>query len=101
MPYEVIGDGAVDVLKSYGEVRDPYTGETVALEHGSDVYLPGDIIPDEDVSPVVKGKYEHGDEHVRSLLKYVNDKAEAKDDSDNEKPAPTTRKAKAKPSEGE
>ena len=94
MPYKVIADGAIDVLKAYGEVVDPYTGEAVAYEHGSEVYLPGDEIPDEDVSPVVRQAYEDGDEHIHSLLEKVSAKAEAKSSA----PAKAKRKPAAKES---
>jgi hypothetical protein len=71
MPYEVLGDSAVSVLRANGEYRDEHEHLT-GYDHESIVYLPGDIIADVDVSPVVVKNYEDGDEHTRSVLQRVS-----------------------------
>jgi hypothetical protein len=83
MPYEVIAPESVDILVSYGEVKDPATGVVLGHDQGSNVWFPGEVIPEDQVHPYVKKQYKDGDNHIRSLIKKVSErqvKAEAADD---------------------
>lgn len=71
MPYEVLGD-EVNVLQAIGSAKKGADGSTTTYEHKSVLYLKGDLIADDVVSPVVKDSYEAGDEHTRSILKKVS-----------------------------
>lgn len=71
MPYQVIADRAIDILNDVGELTHPFHPELRFYEHESNVWLPEEIIPDEEISPVVVDKYDDGDEHIRSLIKRV------------------------------
>lgn len=84
--YRVIGE-EVTVLKKVGEAKDQYG--TVLDEHISVTYVMGDEIPDKDVAPTVQKAYEDGDEHIRSLLEYVADKAPEKPLKAAPAPSPT------------
>ena len=77
MPYEVIGYPAVDVLEKIGEIIDD-KGQTVGLEHRTNTWVTGDVIPDEKVSPVVVDAYNSGDAHVLSVLKKITKAAAGK-----------------------
>jgi hypothetical protein len=79
MPYKVIGGPAVDVLEKIGEIVDA-DGKTIGLEHKTNTWVTGDLIPDEKVSPVVVEAYSAGDSHVTSLLKKITKAAAAKAD---------------------
>lgn len=69
MPYEVIAP-AVSVLYKIGEVRTD-EGKLIGHEHKSVLHGQGDVVTDEDISPVVVQMYNDGDAHVRSVLKKV------------------------------
>lgn len=88
MPYEVIGlEVGIQKALAFEQDKD---GNTIVDDRETRAYIQGDVIPDEDVHPVVVKAYEDGDEHVRSLLKKIsNAAAEAKakereEDSDGE-----------------
>lgn len=73
MPYKVIHESPVTVVKSRGEVTSPITNQVVGYDHVSVLRVPGEIIADKDVSPVVQELYEAGDEWTRERLEYVSD----------------------------
>lgn len=69
MPYEVIGESpAVDVLKALDPMVND-EGKQFGYYHETRTYTPGDIIEDEDVSPVIAKLYDDRDEHTRSVLR--------------------------------
>lgn len=70
MPYEVLGTD-VTIPKSLSVTKNPDGSET--HDHVSRVYTRGSVVKDEDVSPVLVKLYEDGDEHVTSLLRYVDE----------------------------
>jgi hypothetical protein len=78
MPYLVIAE-EVSLLKKVGEFTDE-DGNVKFYDHESVVYFMGDVIPDDDVSPVVADKYESGDAHVRTLIVACDDKGNPTDD---------------------
>jgi hypothetical protein len=70
MPYVVKQDGAT-IAKDMGVRRTLGTGKEIQ-KHRTYVYNSGDLLADDDVSQVVKDKYEAGDEKVQSLIGYVS-----------------------------
>lgn len=72
MPYEVLLDGAT-VPKSVGPLTDA-NGVQVGHQHQSKVYMKGDILADDDVSPVVVELLENKDPHTSTVLKKVSSK---------------------------
>lgn len=95
MPYEVISDTPVTVLKSYGALKHPLTGDIYGYDEEAVLYRPGDIIPDEEISPTVVKTYEEGNRHTRSVLKRVS-VSRAKKASDSEESAEPKSAAKNK-----
>ncbi len=78
MPYVVTchPDESVLVLKSQGEFLDR-EGKHAGYDHRNDVHLDGDVISDEEISPVLVKLYEDGDAHVRSVLRKEGDEEKA------------------------
>jgi hypothetical protein len=75
MGYKVLVDGTT-VLKVSA------THESGQVEHVSVQYREGDVIPDEDVAPVVQEAYEAGDERTLKLLeKEGSSKSSSKEES--------------------
>ncbi len=72
MPYEVIANEPVTILKSYGALKHPVTGDIYSYDEESVLWRPGDVIPDEEISPTVVELYENGDEHVRARIKKLS-----------------------------
>lgn len=64
--------GEVQVLKSLGSLKD-VNGNFLAYDHVNVTYQPGQVIPADDVSPVVIEKLESGDEYTNSLLEFAGD----------------------------
>lgn len=83
MPYEVIADVAISLLHAT-DVFKTDDGKVVGYDHISHIRTPGEVVPDDEVSPVVKEAYEDDDDHVTSLIKYVE---KAEDEESVEKPA--------------
>lgn len=77
MPYHVISPTPITLLKKVGELRAQNSNELVGYEHDSVLRFPGEVVDDEDVSPVVVEAYEKGDKHTLGIIKKVTD-AEAK-----------------------
>lgn len=77
MPYEVTAEGAVSILKANDTYYDS-EGKLLGYDHESNTFLPGEIVKDDDVSPVVAELYDNGDEHVTSILKRLTPKSESK-----------------------
>lgn len=71
MPYEVIAESTF-VLKSRGELTDE-DGKVLGYDHESVPHVLGDIIADEDISPVVKALYEDGNPFTVATLKKVGE----------------------------
>lgn len=85
MPYRVKQDGATikkEVGKKFNRVaRVAKANDNTPVEfpvYRSQVYLKGDIIPDEDVAPVHVEAYEAGDKHILSLIERIEDEAPKK-----------------------
>lgn len=79
MPYEVIcpEDSSVTVLQAMNEVKD-LEGRVVGYDHKAIYCESGDVLQDDEVSPVVRDLFEAGDPHVCSILRKVGGKAAAK-----------------------
>lgn len=71
MPYEVLKDG-VTVPKALSELKDN-SGNVHGYDHRSKIYRKGEIIADEDVSPVIKEALENDDPHTTSVLKETSE----------------------------
>lgn len=78
MPYEVICpiDSSVSVLNALGEVKDDQ-GNIIGYDHSAKVWSSGDVIPDEEVSPVVIKLLDEGDEYTCSQLRRIPGKQKA------------------------
>lgn len=72
MPYEVTAP-ELNVLQAVGQHEDK-DGTVYGFDHVSNVWKSGDILTDDEVSPVVVALYDAGDEHTRSVLKRIEDK---------------------------
>lgn len=71
-------NNSVSVLKLLSVVRDPNTGELLNIDHFTEQHYNGEIIPDEELAPVLRELYEDGDAHVHSLFTYVDDPGQSK-----------------------
>ena len=73
MPYEVIcsEDTSVTILQALNEVKD-LDGKIIGYDHKAVYRECGDVLDDNEVSPVVRDLLEAGDPHVCSLLRKVN-----------------------------
>lgn len=78
MPFLIIGD-EVSLHKKVGEFTNE-EGKILAYDHESVVYLQGEIVPDEEVSPVTLQQYERGDKHIRSLIVKCDENGKPTDD---------------------
>lgn len=78
MPYEVIcPEGtSVTVLQAINEVTD-LDGKVIGYDHRAVYHTSGDVLDDNEVSPVVRDLLDAGDEHVCSILRKVNGKKAA------------------------
>lgn len=78
MPYEVIcPEGtSVTVLQAINEVKD-LDGRVVGYDHKAVYRTSGDVLDDNEVSPVVRDLLDAGDEHTCSVLRKVNGKKAA------------------------
>lgn len=78
MPYEVIcPEGtSVTVLQAINEVRD-LDGKVIGYDHKAIYHESGDVLDDNEVSPVVRDLLEAGDPHVSSILRKVSGKKAA------------------------
>jgi hypothetical protein len=98
MPYEVIcPEGtSVTILKALNEVKD-LDGRVIGYDHRADYHESGDVLDDNEVSPVLLDLLEAGDPHVNSILRKVGAKkaaakpvveevVEPEDDADEESP---------------
>jgi hypothetical protein len=72
------GAGEVQVPRAASELFD-VNGNHLGFRHENRVYFEGEVIPDEDVSPVVQKQVENGGLHVSSLLEYVNEDGQLRD----------------------
>lgn len=72
MPYEVLAP-QLNVLQAIGE-HVGSDGKVYGFDHVSNIWKAGDVLSDEEVSPVVVALYDGGDEHTRSVLKRIDDK---------------------------
>lgn len=70
MPYEVLKDGAT-IPKALGELKDN-SGNVLGYQHQAKVYRKGEILADEDVSPVVVEALENDDPWTSALLAKVS-----------------------------
>src|ERR1044072_3282143 len=70
MPFVVTKDGAT-IPKDTGTRKALRTGVEFNI-YTTTVYNAGDLLADDEVSQVVKDKYESGDEKVRSLISEVS-----------------------------
>lgn len=68
--YRVLKDGAT-IHKKQGEYKSKRTGKTF-VNNLSVVYLEGDIVQEEDISPFILDLYNDGDERVCSLIEKVS-----------------------------
>jgi len=73
MPYEVIcsEDTSVTILQALNEVKD-LDGKIIGYDHKAVYRECGDVLDDDEVSPVVRDLLEAGDPHVCSLLRKVS-----------------------------
>lgn len=85
MPYEVTADEVV-ILKAENVYKDD-RDNVIGYDHTSVLYRKGEIVKDEDISPVVLEQIEAGDEHLLSLISPVEEKSAKKE----EKKQPTKR----------
>jgi hypothetical protein len=69
MPYQVLID-EVSVLKALSENLDA-SGNVIGYDHVSRTWLKDQVIPDEEVSPVIRKLVEDGDASMAARLKYV------------------------------
>lgn len=78
MPYEVIcPEGtSVTILKALNEVKD-LDGRVIGYDHRADYHESGDVLDDNEVSPVLRDLLEEGDPHVSSILRKVSAKKTA------------------------
>lgn len=77
MPYKVISETSVSLLTEHGTRTDPISG-VVHRDHTGFIALPGEVIPDDQLSTIEKDAYEAGDEHIHSLIEHVSDSSAAK-----------------------
>lgn len=83
MPYEVTCP-ELSVLKAVGEFRDPVTGEVFSYDHKARTYYEGEVVPDDNVSPVIRMALDEANEgnptyvHLSGKLKKLGDTEEAR-----------------------
>lgn len=72
MPYEVIcsEDTSVTILQAINEVKD-LDGRVIGYDHTAVYRNSGDVLDDNEVSPVIRDLLEAGDPHVSSILRKV------------------------------
>lgn len=72
MPYEVIctEDTSVTILQAINEVKD-LDGKVIGYDHNAVYRNSGDVLDDNEVSPVIRDLLEAGDPHVSSILRKV------------------------------
>lgn len=75
MPYQVTcpEDQSVSVLKLLNEVVDQQ-GNVVGYDHYAEIHYNGDVIADDDLSPVTRYLFEQGDPTVTRHFKFLSDK---------------------------
>lgn len=73
MPYEVIcsEDTSVTILQALNEVKD-LEGRVIGYDHKAVYRESGDVLDDDEVSPVIRDLLEAGDPHVCSILRKVS-----------------------------
>lgn len=73
MPYEVIcsEDTSVTILQALNEVKD-LEGRVIGYDHKAVYRECGDVLDDDEVSPVIRDLLEAGDPHVCSILRKVS-----------------------------
>lgn len=78
MPYEVIcPEGtSVTILQALNEVKD-LEGRVIGYDHKAVYRHSGDVLSDDEVSPVIRNLLDEGDEHVCSILRKVGGKKQA------------------------
>lgn len=86
MPYKVLVPEA-SILNDLQVYTDD-DGKVLGIDHESVLRKEGEIIPDDQVSPVVKEAYASGDEHTLSILEKVSDSKQEKKEAPAKPAAP-------------
>lgn len=74
MPFEVLVDGAtiMRAVKVYKDDGGKVIEGSTGYEHEGSVRLRGEILEDDEVSPLIVQQYDAGNEHTRRMIKRIS-----------------------------